>query len=366
MELLLELAESLLPLARFGETLELFEQYRDTVEALEDPALAAPYHFWLGHTHTYLGQQELAAEHSRRAIELARESGDQATEGKACYVLGRDGFWSGNFGEGVDNSQRAVVLLERAGEPWWQGQSYWVAGFNLYAQGRFEEAIDALERAFDIGEALGDYRLDPSWSLGYFYASLGEADLGIEQCQRAMERSKDPLNSAVSEGFLGFALLQKGEDPATAIAHLEAGAESMRQAGMQQILGWFLAFLGEARRMEGDLAAAKAAAEEGLGAASDADFAYGAGLARQSLGRTSIAEGDAAGGREHLEKALEAFESMGVPFEIARTRLDLSAAASAEGRGDEAKALAGQALEGFETQKVPYWVGKAREQIEGL
>lgn len=361
--LLIQVAESLLPLARFGETLELLEEHRGIVDGLEDPALSAPYFFWLGHTHTYLGHQGEAVEHSERAIELARESGDQATEGKACYVLGRDGFWSGNFEAGVDNSQRAIVLLERADEPWWQGQSYWVAGFNLYAQSRFEEAITALERAFAIGEALDDYRLDPSWSLGYFYASLGEATLGIEQCRMAMERSRDPLNSAVSEGFLGYALLRSGDDLEGAMRHLEAGVASMREAGMQQILAWFLAFLAEALRSQGNLMDAAKTAKEGLAVAEEADFAYGAELARQSLARTSFARGDLESARAHLESTLAAFEAMKVPFEVARTTLYLSEVAAAEGRMGDALELAQSAHERFRAQKVPFWIERAEAQV---
>ncbi|MEO1087113.1 MAG: hypothetical protein AAFY88_22995, partial [Acidobacteriota bacterium] len=144
-ETLLSLAHSLLPLALFPETLELFEQYQALVDSLEDPSLEARFWFWLAHTQTYLGDQEAARREAEKSIEAARLSGDEATEGKASYVLGRSGFWSGEFAAAVENSLRAVVLLERSGEAWWQGQAYWVAGFNHFARGRFDEAIQALE-----------------------------------------------------------------------------------------------------------------------------------------------------------------------------------------------------------------------------
>ena len=136
-EVLLLLAESLLPLAQFPETLELCQRYGEVVEALGDPALSAQYYFWLAHTHTYLGNQEETRRFARRSIDQARECGDETIEGKANYVLGRDGFWSGQFRDGITASLRAVVLLERSGEPWWQGPGLLGGGLQPLCAGRF-------------------------------------------------------------------------------------------------------------------------------------------------------------------------------------------------------------------------------------
>lgn len=332
---LLQLAESLLPLARFPETLELFGRYAERAARLEDPALDARYAFWLAHTHTYLGHQEETRLHAEKAIAAAQQSGDETTEGKAHYVLGRDGFWAGRFSEGVRHSLRAIVLLERGGEPWWQGQAYWVAGFNHYVLGDFDQAIDALERARAIGEALDDYRLDTSWSLGYFHASLGDWDTGIEQCRRGLEGARDPLNTAVAMGFLGFAYLEKG-DVAQAIDTLHESVARLRETGMQQILGWFSVFLAEAYLAAGDAERAGELAASGLAITREARFRYGESLAQRALGRIAVDAGDCEGARQLLGEALASFDALGVTFEAARTRLELARLAHAA--GDEAAA----------------------------
>ncbi|HEX2645408.1 MAG TPA: AAA family ATPase, partial [Thermoanaerobaculia bacterium] len=161
-EITLQLAESLLPLAHIRETLELFQQHREPAERLGDPALLGRFYFWLAHTYSYLGQQQEAIRTAHLAIAAARETGDEATEGKACYVLSRDGFWSGRFAEGLQYSLDAARLLEQSGGWWWQGQAYWVAGFNCFALGEFDAAFDAMARANTIWETLQDPRLDPS------------------------------------------------------------------------------------------------------------------------------------------------------------------------------------------------------------
>src|SRR6185295_6435141 len=120
-ELSLQLAGSLLPLARFAETLEVLSRHRDALERVGDASLTGRYQFWLAHTLSYLGEVAGAESAARRAIASAREAGDAMTEGQAWYVLCRDGFWSGRFREGIEHGQRAVTLLDQGPDRWWQG-----------------------------------------------------------------------------------------------------------------------------------------------------------------------------------------------------------------------------------------------------
>jgi class 3 adenylate cyclase/tetratricopeptide (TPR) repeat protein len=360
-EILLQLADSLLPLAAFPETLERFESYREPVERLGEPALTARFHFWLAHTHTYLGNQDAVAHHAARAIEAARECGDEATEGQTHYVLGRDGFWAGKFTEGIQNSLRAVVLLERTGEVWWQGQAHWVAGFNHYVLGRFEEALAEMGRARTIGDALEDNRLDTSWSSGYFLASIGDWEAGIEACQGGLERAQDPLNTAAAMGFLGYAYLQKPDLP-QAIETLEACVQRLEGTGMQQLLGWFATFLAEAYLLAERPADARRLAEQGLENTQTVKFLYGAGLARRALGEVALAEGEVEEAAQALGAALEEFRVLKVPFEVARTHLDLASLAHTRGDSGALKIHLQAAREGFDSLGVqPY-----RDKVEAL
>lgn len=355
LDLVIQLAESLLPLAHFPQTLEILKTYAGRVEAAADRRLAAKFHFWLAHTYSYMGDQKAAAEAAELSIALAREVGDEATEGLAHYVLGRDGFWSGKFAAGVESSLKAVVLLERAGEPWWQGQAYWVAGFNQYVLGQFEKAFESLLRAQTIGQALADPRLDPAWSIGHFYATLGEWATGLEYCNQAVAAAKDPLNGAVASGFLGHALLEKGDlEQATQI--LEPAMTRMKEAGMQQILGWFAAYLAEAYADSGRLDRAQGIGEEGLAAAEAAQFRYGVALAQRALGVVGLKKGDAASAETWLRRALETFSELETPFEIGRTWLRLAQTALARadrpGAGDAIQKAAGI----FEKLYVPKYL----------
>ncbi len=310
--LVIHLAESLLPLAHFPQTLEILKTHAGRVDAAGDGRLAAKFHFWMAHTFSYMGDQQAAASHAEKSIALAREVGDEATEGLAHYVLGRDGFWSGQFAKGVESSLRAVVLLERTGEPWWQGQAYWVAGFNQYVLGQFEKAFDSLLRAQTIGQALADPRLDPAWSIGHFYATLGEWETGLDYCNQAVAAAKDPLNGAVASGFLGHALLEKGDlEAATQI--LEPAMTKMKEAGMQQILGWFAAYLGRGLRRKRKARPRPGRRRRGLAAAQAAEFRYGVALAQRAIGVAMLKKGDLPAAQEWLDQALATFTALETP-----------------------------------------------------
>jgi tetratricopeptide (TPR) repeat protein len=233
-----------------------------------------------------------------------------------------------------------------------------VAGFNCFALGELDAAFDAMARANTIWETLQDPRLDPSWSTGYFHASLGDWEKGIEACLGGLERARDPLNTAAALGFLGHAYLEKG-DLARAAETLKDSLRRLEQAGMKQLLGWFSAYLGEVRLAEGRLDEAREIASGGLTATLESDFQYGAGLVQRTLGRIARSAGNPSDAREHLTEALTIFEALQVPFEAARVRQELAILAQAEGDRDEAVRQLRQAHRIFDELGVPRYVERS-------
>ena len=364
LELMFALADSLLPLARFSETLELLAQYRDVLERSADVSCAGRYSFWSAHTHSYLGNQLEAGKLAHRAIAAAREAADRTTEGRAWYVLCRDAFWSGRFSEGIEYGQQAIARLEGA-DPWWQGQAYCVAGFNYYVLGRFERALEMMNRAETIWQTLQDPRLDPSWSRGYFHASIGEYELGIAECQGGLERAQDPLNTAAALGFLGYAHLEKRDLP-RAIEALGESVERLQQAGMQQLLGWFSAFLAEAHLLSQCPGKALELARVALATTEKVNFRYGTGLAQRALGRIAHAAGEPDEAADWFERALESFQSIQAPFEVARTCLDLALLAGGDHGSAEASRRMSEAHGLFLELRVPRYVERTERLAADL
>jgi tetratricopeptide (TPR) repeat protein len=337
LDVALRQAHSLYFLGRFPQSLELLRGQRERVERLADPRLAGAYHFWLGHTESHLGDHETADRSARRALEDAARAGDDATAGKARYVLARGGFWSGRFREGVEHGRQAVLLLERAGERWWLGLAHWGVAFNHGFLGEFGPALEAVARARAIGDAIADPRLQAyaAWTAGWIRAGRGEWDAAIAACTESLERSPDPVNTADALSFLGSAHVGAGA-AAAGRPLLERAVGEWQRFRHRPMLGWFTAVLAEACLLEGQLDRARELASEAATVTREAGFPYGAGLAGRVLGKVARASGDLVGAAAHLAEALATFARIGARAEEARTRLECAAVACA--RGDAATA----------------------------
>src|SRR5262249_34673560 len=125
LDIVFRLAHSFYFLGRLKDTLDLLLQQQARVEQRQDPALAGPYYFWCAHTYSYLGEQERVVQSAQRALEEGRRCGDDATIGKAHYVLTRRGFLLCQYPQGVEHGLQAIALLEQTQEGLWLGQTYW-------------------------------------------------------------------------------------------------------------------------------------------------------------------------------------------------------------------------------------------------
>ncbi len=357
LDLILRQASSLIPLGRMQEIVDLLLPERGNLEHLNDPALAGHYYFLLGRTYSFLADRDRAAQAAQRAIEEADRCGDAATKGKAYCLLAQDGPLSGHAVEGIEQGRQAVALLERTDERWWLGYAHWVVALNYSQIGSFGPALEALARAGAIADAMGDPRLQSfaAWSSGTIYAAMGEAEPAIAACQRALERAPDPLNRAISTGWLGFAHVEKG-DAARAIPLLEQATKQFARIGYRPFQAWFSAFLAEAYRLNGEFDRAIELASKALDIAEQARVGVAVGWARHCLGKIARLRGELAEAEAHLEEAHRTFDTIQSRYEMGRTEMDLAAVAHAMGRPKPALKHLGEAHRIFKTLRVPRYV----------
>jgi tetratricopeptide (TPR) repeat protein len=341
LDLVLRQAHSLTILGRFRDALDSLLREAPRVERLPSRALAGPYHFWLGMTHSYLGDQDAAARHAERALEEARRCDDDATTGKAYFLLAQETSWSGEARQGLEYGERAVACLERTGERWWLGMAQWIVGIHYITLGRFDEALDAEGRALATGDAIGDPRIRSyaTWMIGWIHALHGESDAAIDACQRGLEMSPDPVNSTIVRGHLGYAFFEQG-DLARALPLLERSVTEIGQFGFRRLEARFLTFLGEAELAAGRPDRARELVTRSLVIARDVRYPYGFGWAALALGRIHLASGALADAAASFEEALHTFEPMGARFMIGRTQLAVAElAARREDREATVRAL---------------------------
>jgi len=363
LDLALRQAYSLIPLGGFQEIVNRLLRHRASLEHLQDAALGGPYHFLTGRSYLFLGDDERASQHAKMAIAEATRSGDDATLGKVHYVLAQQGAMSGRPQEGLEHGRQALVLLTRAAEAWWIGPAHWAVGLNHALRGEFDLALEAEVRATVSGESVGDPQVQSSaaWATGIIHTARGDWQAGIAACQRAVDLSPDPLNSALALGWLGYAFLEKG-DPDQALPRLEQSVQRLGQFRFPQPQGWFTVFLAEAHRLTHELETAFELATQGLQMARVANSVHGAGWAERALGRIAQATGGLAEAGAHLREALRAFASMNARYEVARIHLDLASLAHAQRDEPAASRELAEAHRLFHALRVPRYV----ERTEAL
>ncbi|MBI1735324.1 MAG: sigma 54-interacting transcriptional regulator [Candidatus Rokubacteria bacterium] len=330
LDLVLRQAASLIYLGRFQDIVDVLLRHHDDLDALKDATLAGQYHFLLARSYLFLGDDERAARHAESAMREATRGGDRATLGQVHYVLAQYGALAGRPREGLEHARQATALLEAAGAGWWIGPAYWAAGLNLALLGDFDAALEAEARATAIAAALGDPQLQSSasWAVGVAHAAIGDWDAGIAACQRAVDRSPDPLDTALALGWLGFACVEKGE-AIRAIPVLQQAIAQLGQFRFPQPQGWFIVFLAEAHRLLGRLEAAVGLATQGLRIGTESHSPWGIGCAERALGRIAQARGALDETDRRLGAAYRLFTDIGARYDAARTSMDLATLAHA-------------------------------------
>jgi predicted ATPase/class 3 adenylate cyclase len=335
LDLHLRLALSLAALGRYQETQHRLRQQQDRLEQLHDPWLSGRYALLQGQVASYLGDWDEAARQALSAVEAAAPEHDHLTLGQAYHVLAMQRYWTGHPAQGVEYCQHAIAALEHLGEDERLGMAYFVLGLNALSLGCFEQALKAAARVAAIGEATADRRLQTfaAWTTGWVQATRGDWEAGIASCQRALERSSDPLNTAFAMGWLGYAYLEQG-DLARAMPLLEQAVQSMRQFGYRRLEGLYTTLAGELHLRRGDLDTARTLALQGLRLASETPYRTGTAWAQRTLGRIAQAAGALEEAEGCLTEALTIFAAMQARFEVGRTHLSLAELAQRRGHRD--------------------------------
>jgi class 3 adenylate cyclase/tetratricopeptide (TPR) repeat protein len=361
-ELVLALARSLYFMGRFAESLELLSEHAEEAERLADPRLTGPYDFWLAHTYSHLGEGHLkAVRHARKALAAAERAADPGTIGKAHYVLTREAFWSGELATGAEHGRQAVQWLERAGERWWLAQSHAWSGINLFQSGAFEHALGQLAWAREIGEALGDRRLESyaDFLSGWFLATRGEWEAAIRDCTRSLERSPDPLSRSLALCILGFAHREKG-DIGQAIQLIGRAIQEQTAFAYTRNTGMLRVWLSEAYLAAGRLEEARRHVRHALEAGDQMGTNLVKAAARRALGRISLVTNDLEHADACLAEALARFGAMGALFEVGLTQLLLAELAGRRGDPAAVTQQLDRAVELFTALETPVHLERAR------
>jgi class 3 adenylate cyclase/tetratricopeptide (TPR) repeat protein len=362
-DLVVREAHSLHFLGRRQEIIALLLQHRDSLERLQEPALAGQYYFWLGFAHAWLGHRAEAAQTLGRSLEEAARSGDEALMGRVHRALAVECVYSGRpLDEAVAHGRQAVSLLERTEDRFWLSQALYALSYSCYYSGDFDAALEAAGRLDALGEATGSRRAraNAATMAGLSHATRGDWEAGTKACERALELSPDPFETAFVLAVLGKAYAEAG-DFGRAIPMLEQGVRLGDQVRSRQYTAWFRTMLGEAYVLGGQLDKAREVASQALDLAADVSFLLGIGWSHQVIGRVAQAEGSALEAEGHLAEALQSFVSIRARFEIGRIHLFLASLSHAQGNCEAVASHLNEAHALFRALRVPKYVERSEQ-----
>jgi tetratricopeptide (TPR) repeat protein len=361
MALLFSQSHSLGLLGQFQPILERLAAAAPRVARLEDPALSAEYHFWLGRTFSVTGFRERAVASGEQALAEARRADDRTLIGKAHYVLGYECYFSGALPDGVRHAREAVAHLRDTRDRYWLASAHWVQALNHGPIGEFDAALEAIARVMEVADATQDPKLQSAadWTAGSVLALRGDWERGVAVARRGLDRSPNPVNTALAMGFLGAIYFEKG-DMVAAVPLLEKAVAQLGAFRSLEMQAWMTSVLGEAHFVAGELDTARALLDEAARTSAKVRYWWAIGWSERALGRMALAARNPDKARVHLERALAAMEGAGARFEAARTRLPLARVERAAGNAAAAARLVAEAHREFATLQAPVYVAQAK------
>ena len=165
----------------------------------------------LGNAYHGLGQFQTAIEYHQRHLEIAKEVGDKAGEGRSYGNLGNAYHGLGQFQTAIEYHQRHLEIAKGVGDKAGEGRSYGDLGNAYYALRQFKTAIEHHQRDLEIAKEVGDRAGEGRsfGNLGYVYGSLRQFQTAIEYQNRSLEISKevgDKIGEEISYHLLGTIL----------------------------------------------------------------------------------------------------------------------------------------------------------------
>ncbi len=271
----------------------------------------------LGAVQGQVGQYDVAAEHLRRALLLAREAVDPVSQGRALTSLGNLERRLGRHRPAAEYHERALALFQAAGDRIGEARTLTNLGIVYRRLGRYGPAAAHQRRALALFRRAGDH-CGEAWALanlGMVQARLGRHRSAIEHYAAALalfQRVGDRCGEAWTLDSLGVVHTGLCRPEQAAEYHRQA-LSLFRRAGDRYGQTWALNGLGEAARAAGHPAEALArhTAVHPTAAATGARDQQA--RAHSGLGHAHRALGDPTRAGGHYRQALTLYTELGMP-----------------------------------------------------
>ncbi|MEV6248713.1 BTAD domain-containing putative transcriptional regulator [Streptomyces sp. NPDC051742] len=162
-------------------------------EELDATGEQARAHYVMACALFLFGQVQEAVSFSERGLELSRETGEELWLAECLIELAWFHSNLGHLEKSLRYSEEGIALFQRLGAPWQLAQAWDILGYNLRMLGRYEESVDTYQRATRAFEELGDHRnaIGSLMRLGDTRLALGDREGARADWVEALERADE-------------------------------------------------------------------------------------------------------------------------------------------------------------------------------
>lgn len=379
LELAIARCECLMHLGRTVDVEAVLAPFGSSVERLARPALAGPFHAWLGLAKGFLGEGSSAREHGARALAEAERCADVRTAGLAHSLLSLEASHSGHFQRGIEHGLRAVAMLDPdTTDHQFAAFAYIHLGLNQLNVGACAPALASFRSARAIGERAQSARLR-CMALGLDGVArvcAGEFDAGLPACKEAVGLAPDPHSAwsthlmlvrafGLASGARGDPRLLREPLYARSVAALEASLEISGGPSVRALAGRTMVALAGAYLAQQEPERARHMAARALAQLQVVEDPLGLAAVHRVQGMAALARGDLKTAAAEISEASRSFEALGARLERALAGLPSALIARFRGDGQTAVREIELAVQIFGELELPHWVALVRERMSG-
>ncbi|MDX5568386.1 tetratricopeptide repeat protein, partial [Streptomyces sp. ID05-04B] len=196
------------------------------------------------------------------ALEVARRQGDRLEEGRCLRHLGSIHGYLGHQEEALQHLRRATTIFEQLDATGEQARAHYVMACALFLFGRIQEAVTFSERGLELSRRTGEelWLAECLLELAWFHSNLGQLEKSLQYSEEGIalfQRLDAPWQLAQGWDIVGHTLRALGRYEES-VATYQRATRAFEELGDHRNAIGTLMRLGDTRLARGDREGARA------------------------------------------------------------------------------------------------------------
>ena len=335
-------------------------------EELEDGKALELVEYWAGWIHYALGAQELAIQHSTRAVELAERHQSHRMHAQLLVNIGQSHAAAGDYAAAFAFLDRGIALKRQFG-PMAVGGAYALGCRALVHADRGDfaaaqvQVYEAMAVVSDTGHPLEGSLCNVLGMIQVWQGNWQDAIVTAARGRATGERCNGHYILAMCEAVSSYARWRLERSP-SAVDSLANCVRWLESRDINLYLSFCLGHLAVAELEAGRVELAAQHAHGAIARAERGDR-VGHAMGHRVLASISAQKGDEAHAREHCEQAFRSAEHRKSAREEALTQLCLGGLELGWGRSDVARSLLEVCRDRFEELRMSFHVAESERLL---